>query len=246
MDENVEKELSEMLDSVDSINDDFINDYFSKDELSYELPDKNETEDSEENDEKNIINLEEKSIEFKNESLDEMEDLKINPENQIFEIEEEVDNNIGDNKIDENLDENIEKEIISSDDINNEIEKSILDNNLNEDVNLEDDTFEDVEIENSKKDDKVKGLDIKEDDWTMPINEEQLKDNLEEQIIENLEKNEIEQTEMIEKEEKKDSTKKKVLPSKYKKLSSDELIDLLDNTDNGEDFFESIEGNDDK
>ena len=53
MDDKVQKELGEMLDSVNSINDDFINDYFSTEEVNLQVDEESsEDEESYEEDEK--------------------------------------------------------------------------------------------------------------------------------------------------------------------------------------------------
>ena len=120
MDENVEKQLGEMLDSVNSINDDFINDYFSTDELSYNLPDKDE--EIEDNVDSDIVDDYEENQEqiedLENEELKDTEEL--GRENQDDDLVENIEDDI-ETKESHN-DESIDEEIVASEDIDNEIE----------------------------------------------------------------------------------------------------------------------------
>ena len=183
-----EKELGEMLDSVNSINDEFINDAEPTDDVSEEDVETVKGEEQETNDE------------------------------AYFDTEE-LDKNENDETLEENKEEQEETEEVS-----NEEETSIA-----EQFNM----FTSMPKEESLDDFNIDGDDI--------VSSEDIDKQIEEDAPLDLnfdyDKLKEEMDESEEQEEKREE---------FKELSPDELMNLLEKTNDSEEFFDTIEGLNDK
>ena len=198
MGDMIQKKFREMLDSVSSASDEFVNKYFSNDSIDLDIDVSDDTEEISDDDietikgatadwiEQNIDNNTSLNSDIKEESTDSVEKQTLEEEKPS--VNDDLNDSINDK---------IESELMTSVDtsaIEKEIEESTL-----EDLKLNFD-YDNIKVNND-------------------INEEKLEEG------------------------KNDSTEqiKDVEDTQYKKLSGDELINLLNKTANGEDFFKEVE-----
>lgn len=198
MGDMIQKKFREMLDSVSSASDEFVNKYFSTDSIDLDIDVSDDTEEI---------------------SDDDVETIKGATDDWI---EQNIDNNTSLNSdIFEESTDSIEKQTL-------EEEKTSINDDLNDTINdkIEAELMTNVdtsaiekEIEESTLEDLKLNFDYDNIKVNNDINEEKLE------------------------EEKNDSTEqiKVVEDTQYKKLSGDELINLLNKTANGEDFFKEVE-----
>lgn len=198
MGDMIQKKFREMLDSVSSASDEFVNKYFSTDSIDLDIDVSDDTEEISDDDvetikgatadwiEQNIDNNTSLNSDIKEESTDSIEKQTLEEEKPS--VNDDL-NDTANDKIEAELMTNVDTSAIEK-----EIEESTL-----EDLKLNFD-YDNIKVNND-------------------INEEKLEK----------EKNDsIEQIKVVE-------------DTQYKKLSGDELINLLNKTANGEDFFKEVE-----
>ena len=223
MGEMIQKKFREILDSVSNASDDFVNKYFSDDSIDLDIKVSDDIE--EDKVEVNKIDTSDDWFDYKGNIInDEEEKDKEEPINSTLdkiesESEEEV--SFDDSKVKK---DNILEKNTSNDDIEStigdnvdisEIEKEIKDNSF-DDLNLN------YNYDELKKDTKEEPK-IKEE---------------KEEIKEEIEETQVDFKDTIDESL---NTVETVKDTSYKELSGDELISLLNSTDNGEDFFKEIE-----
>ena len=198
MGDMIQKKFREMLDSVSSASDEFVNKYFSNDSIDLDIDVSDDTEEISDDDVETIKGATDDWIEQNidnNTSLnsDTFEESTDSIEKQTLEEEKPSIND----DLNDTTNDKIEAELMTNVDtsaIEKEIEESTL-----EDLKLNFD-YDNIKVNND-------------------INEEKLEKD----------KNDsIEQIKVVE-------------DTQYKKLSGDELINLLNKTANGEDFFKEVE-----
>ena len=223
MGEMIQKKFREMLDSVSSASDEFVNKYFSDDSVDLNIDANSDTDEIEDEDVETIKG-ENTDDWFNYNDLEKEDNLINNDTNEELNIDDiEENNNYVDqeviikedvpvfneetnNYVSDNSEIDIEADIIPSE----AIEKEILDatSNLEEELNLNYDyTDFEKQISESNEDKQISN------------------DNKKNESI----------------EEKNNEKVETVKDTQYKKLSSDELIKLLNKTDNGEEFFKEVE-----
>lgn len=223
MGEMIQKKFREMLDSVSSASDEFVNKYFSDDTVDLNIDASSDTDEIEDEDVETIKGNDTDDW-FNYNDLEKEDNLINNDKNEELNIDDtEENNNYVDqeviikedvpvfneetnNYVSDNSEIDIEADIIPSE----AIEKEILDatSNLEEELNLNYDyTDFEKQISKSNEDNQIS-------------NDNKINESVEEKNNEKVET---------------------VKDTQYKKLSSDELIKLLNKTDNGEDFFKEVE-----
>lgn len=186
-----EKELGEMLDSVNSINDEFINEFFSNEEVDYS----NDAEPTDDVSEEDVETVK-------------VEEQETNDE-AYFDTEE-LDKNENDETLEENKEEQEETSIA---------EQFNMFTSMPKEESLDDFNIDGDDIVSSEDIDKQI-----EEDAPLGLNFDY--DKLKEEMDESEEQ-----------EEKREE---------FKELSPDELMNLLEKTNDSEEFFDTIEGLNDK
>ena len=198
-----EKELGEMLDSVNSINDEFVNEFFSNEEVDYSN-DAEPTDDVSEEDVETVKGEEQET------------------NDEAYFDTEELDKNENDETLEENKEEQEETEEVSN-------EEEQEETSIAEQFNM----FTSMPKEESLDDFNIDGDDI--------VSSEDIDKQIEEDAPLDLnfdyDKLKEEMDESEEQEEKREE---------FKELSPDELMNLLEKTNDSEEFFDTIEGLNDK
>ena len=198
MGDMIQKKFREMLDSVSSASDEFVNKYFSTDSIDLDIDVSDDTEEI---------------------SDDDVETIKGATDDWI---EQNIDNNTSLNSdINEESTDSIEKQTL-------EEEKPSINDDLNDTINdkIEAELMTNVDtsaIEKEIEESTLEDLKLNFDYDNIKVN-----NDINEEKLEKDKNDSIEQIKVVE-------------DTQYKKLSGDELINLLNKTANGEDFFKEVE-----
>lgn len=198
MGDMIQKKFREMLDSVSSASDEFVNKYFSTDSIDLDIDVSDDTEEI---------------------SDDDVETIKGATDDWI---EQNIDNNTSLNSdINEESTDSIEKQTL-------EEEKPSINDDLNDTTNdkIEAELMTNVDtsaIEKEIEESTLEDLKLNFDYDSIKVN-----NDINEEKLEKDKNDSIEQIKVVE-------------DTQYKKLSGDELINLLNKTANGEDFFKEVE-----
>ena len=206
MGDMIQKKFREMLDSVSSASDEFVNKYFSTDSIDLDIDVSDDTEEI---------------------SDDDVETIKGATDDWI---EQNIDNNTSLNSdINEESTDSIEKQTLEEEkpSANDDLNDSINDKIESELMTSVDTSAIEKEIEESTLEDLKLNFDYDNIKVNNDINEEST-DSIEKQTLDEKKNDSIEQIKVVE-------------DTQYKKLSGDELINLLNKTANGEDFFKEVE-----
>lgn len=215
MGEMIQRKFREMLDSVSSASDEFVNKYFSNDSVDLDIDVSSDTLELTEDDVETIKGETDDWFDYKGNIISNTEELKNDIENVEDSKEETINEEVKEDIVDTINEEKVEIENTLNDEIESELK-----------VNVDTSAIE-KEIEESSLDD----LNLNYDYDNMKV-EEEIK---EEPILD--EKTDNDEITVENSNEEVETVK----DTQYKKLSGDELIDLLNKIDNGEDFFKEVE-----
>ena len=219
MGEMIQKKFREMLDSVSSASDEFVNKYFSNDSVDLNIDVSSDT-----------LELTDDDVETIKGESDDWFDYKENSASKELPAIEKEENKepVQENVVETSLSSDILNENSASNDV---VEESVVEvsNEVKPDEEMSNKDIESelgINVDTSVIENEIKESFV--DDLNLNYDYDSLKSNLD---LEN--KDEF--------EKKKQETIETVEDTQYKKLSGDELISLLDEIDNGEDFFKKIE-----
>ena len=217
MGEMIQRKFREMLDSVSNASDEFVNKYFSNDSVDLDIDVSDDTEELTDDDVETIKGETDDWFDYKGNIISDTEEL----ENDVQKIDEPI-------KEEDSKNEEVKEDVVDEP----KEEKVEIDNTLNDEIESElKDNIETSAIEEEIKESSLDDLNLNYDYDNMKVEEEIKEEHVQNEETDNDESNAEISSEEVE----------TVKDTQYKKLSGDELIDLLNKTDNGEDFFKEIE-----
>ncbi len=224
MGEMIQRKFREMLDSVSNASDEFVNKYFSNDSVDLDIDVSDDTEELTDDDVETIKGETDDWFDYKGNIISDTEEL----ENDVEKIDESI-------KEEESFNEKAKEDVIDTN--NEEITIDSNENELDETTSNDEieselkDNVDTSAIEEEIKESSLDDLNLNYDYDNMKVEEEIKEEHVQNEETDNDESNTEISSEEVE----------TVKDTQYKKLSGDELIDLLNKIDNGEDFFKEIE-----